>query len=590
MKNLRIRTKLTVLVAFMVIAVMITGTLAFLFMRSLNNSTTRLTLRTIPSIAAAEEMNTVVSDVRTQEYKHLVSKNAQEMQEVENKLNGYIETFNELYQKYSKLIESDEDRQYLEAAKESWEKYIASGEEMIRLSTQKKNDQAMTLMTGARMQEFDDLTNGCLDLVNYNRDRAEQSNADADATYAKAMRTTVGFLVIVIAISVIVAVYIARSIIRPIREIDTVAQKIAHGQLNEMIHYQSKDELGVLSENFNKTVNRLRDYVNYIDEVSDVLNEVAAGNLVFQLTYDYAGEFAKVKNALDNISDSFNSTMSQINQSSEQVSSGSDQVASGAQELSQGATEQASSIEELSANLSQISGQIEDTAQGAREAYGTVESVGNELDISNEQMQHLVSAMGDITQKSSEIGKIIKTIEDIAFQTNILALNAAVEAARAGSAGRGFAVVADEVRNLAGKSAEAAKTTTELIEGTIHAVESGTEIADETANSLTKVVEGAKNVITIVDKIDKATNEQAKAITEVTSGIEQISSVVQTNSATAEESAAASEELSGQASMLKELVGRFKLKEDNESYVAGLNYDSQNNHQSIEPIDPSQKY
>ena len=254
-------------------------------------------------------------------------------------------------------------------------------------------------------------------------------------------------------------------------------------------------------------------------------------------------------------------TLQQIDVSADQVNSGGEQVSSSAQALAQGATEQASSVEELAATIGEISSQVEATAGHARNARDENQQSADQIQVCSAHMADLMSAMRDIEEKSQEISKVIKTIEDIAFQTNILALNAAVEAARAGSAGKGFAVVADEVRNLATKSQEASASTATLIEDTVKAVKEGTRLSAETDEALREVVIRAEKVTGAVNLISEATASQHRDVQQVSTGIDQISSVVQTNSATAEESAAASEELSGQANLLKELIGRFTLRQ-----------------------------
>ena len=352
---------------------------------------------------------------------------------------------------------------------------------------------------------------------------------------------------------------IIRLIKAPISEIQNAAIKMAEGDLDVEISYTSKDELGVLAEQVRRLIRKLQ---VIIDDENKFLAKMAAGDFTVDSVCEeeYTGGFHPLLVSFRGIADKLNDTMLQINQSSAQVASGSEQVSSGAQALSQGATEQASSVEELAATINEISGKVKENADNARQANEKAGSISAEMNVSNEKMQQMIQAMGDITNCSHEIGKIIKTIEDIAFQTNILALNAAVEAARAGAAGKGFAVVADEVRNLASKSAEASKNTSVLIENSLKAVENGTRIADETARSLYQAVNGVDEMTAIIGQISEASSAQADSISQVTMGIDQISSVVQTNSATAQESAAASEELSSQSQMMKSLVDRFKLR------------------------------
>ena len=376
----------------------------------------------------------------------------------------------------------------------------------------------------------------------------------------KAILSTIVLVIVFAAAGLLVAIAFARSITRPLSLCTERLKLLSQGDVTTPVpEVNSNDETRVLADCLQTIGIGLGGVVK---DIVYLLDEMAKGNFnVESRAKDYyVGDFAPIQGSIAQIVDSLNATLSQINEASDQVAAGSDQVSSGAQALSQGATEQASSVEELAATITEISGQVKNNAESANSASRLVSEVGGKLGESNAQMQQLEGAMNEINTCSQEIGKIIKTIEDIAFQTNILALNAAVEAARAGTAGKGFAVVADEVRNLASKSAEAAKNTTALIESSIKAVEKGTLIASGTAQSLEAVVQGAGQITTRVEEISNASSEQATSIAQVTMGVDQISSVVQTNSATAEQSAAASEELSGQAQLLRNLVSRFTLR------------------------------
>ena len=316
-----------------------------------------------------------------------------------------------------------------------------------------------------------------------------------------------------------------------------------------------------------KGLNELIDAITEpIQEAQVVLEEMAKGNLQVSMDGIYKGDNAKIKDALNSTIKSFNDVLGDMNTASEQVADGSRQVSDSSMTLSQGTTEQASSIEELTASIEEISSQTKLNAQNANQANELAETAKTNAIQGNTQMKEMLKAMEEINVSSANISKIIKVIDEIAFQTNILALNAAVEAARAGQHGKGFAVVAEEVRNLAARSANAAKETTEMIEGSIKKVEGGTRIANETANALNKIVEGIAKAATLVGDIAVASNEQALGIAQINQGVMQVSQVVQTTSATSQESAAASEELSSQAELLKEMVGKFKLKQNVKSY------------------------
>ena len=360
-------------------------------------------------------------------------------------------------------------------------------------------------------------------------------------------------------ITLLLSTYLTRSIVRPIRALETAADKIVSGDFDIDVTYKSKDEMGSLAESFRNMAAILGDVIT---DASRLLEEMANGNFDVRTQAEerYVGNCRNLLLSIRKLNRDLSATMGQINMSADQVASGSGQVSSGAQALAQGATEQAAAVEELAATITGISKQVKETAENARNARNQRNMAGDEVEKCNSQMHDMMAAMEEITRTSDEIGKIIKTIEDISFQTNILALNAAVEAARAGEAGKGFAVVAEEVRSLANKSTVASNDTAALIEGSIAAVSRGKDIAGETASSLAKVVDEVRTAAATVDRIANAAEEQAGAVEQVTVGVDQISSVVQTNSATSEESAAASAELSNQAEVLKDLVAKFRLR------------------------------
>ena len=348
------------------------------------------------------------------------------------------------------------------------------------------------------------------------------------------------------------------AVIEPVNEASSVLVELSQGRLDIAVDGDYKGDHATIKHALNDTIEILR---NYISELSELLGRMANGDFSIVITSEYRGEFSKLKTSINTIADSMSAVLSDIRAAADQVSAGTRQVSDGSQAISQGATEQASAIEQLTASISAIAGQTRENAVGAAKASELSGGARERALGGSEHMEKLQSAMAQINEASANIGKIIKVIDDIAFQTNILALNAAVEAARAGVHGKGFAVVAEEVRNLAGKSAQAAKETTALIESSVKKTEAGSKIADETAEELKRIVSAVEASAKLVSDIAAASNEQATAISQVNRGIEQMSQVVQTNSATAEEQAATSEELNGQAEMLRQQVGQFTVKE-----------------------------
>lgn len=424
-----------------------------------------------------------------------------------------------------------------------------------------KTDEAYEVMKSSYIP----VLNQMADLLQQIADVAAHNAQDMvkEGEYAQASAITVIMIIMTFSIvsAALLGIYISNSIRKPVKEIEDAVQQLANGQLDGVcVSYTSRDELGKMSDS-------IRDLISYqktiIEDISDILGDMSEGNFKVQSNVNeyYMGHYDRILVSMWGLRDKLSDTLWRISQSARQVANGSEQVSSGAQILAIGAEEQADSIEKLAIAVNEISEQVRVTKENADKARNQTDRAGAQVSESNQQMQEMISAMNIISERSDEIYKIVKTIQDIAFETNLLALNASVEAARVGELGTGFAVIAREIRSLADKTAMASKNTTALIKESVAAVKNGEKVAHTAADSLLQVIECTKQVIFMVDRIASATENQHKSISNITAEVRQVSDVVQNNASISEELAAASEELSTQTQMLDHMIGQFQLYE-----------------------------
>jgi len=431
--------------------------------------------------------------------------------------------------------------------------------DLLARKTEESNAQALKLFLREYEPAVNQVTDILVKLEDVAKERADKQDAAVSSIVSSSWKLMIASVAVSLVLTLVLTFLIRKSILTPVNEIVHVYDEMSRGNLKVNINYESKDELGKMAQSIRKT-NAL--FTSYINDISEKLSLMSQGDMRISVDMDYVGDFAEIKKAIENMVSSLNHTLHAINIAAEQVSTGAVQVSDGAQALASGSAEQAASVEELSTAAVRIAEQAEANSENVRTAAQHVEQASNGVETGNDHMRQLTGAMMEINHASRQIANITKVIDDIAFQTNILALNAAIEAARAGSAGKGFAVVADEVRNLAAKSAEAAKKTTDLIQTSADTVSRGMLITEQTAQILSDIRDKTRLVLESIIKIDEASAEQAAAIEQIKEGLNQVSAVVQTNAATAEENSATSEEMSAQAATLHEEVRKFRLKNE----------------------------
>lgn len=474
--------------------------------------------------------------------------------ETEQKVDAALKILNEKLDELSNssVLNEEDKNAYIQSVKD-WEKEIPSMIAVIKTGngTEAREQIAniCTPMLNSQAEKGLKLTNTLSDVV---EQAIQQQNRNSTINL---MMVVLAFIV-VLAIALVLTIRIIRSITEPLNEARKAMVAMSEGNLNLPVTYESQDDVGEMADALRHSQKILGEVISDIDYVTE---EMGNGNFSIELSAKFPGELKNIETSIKKLVKEMSETISEVRVTAQELSNNSQQVAIGVEESAKGATQQAGAVQELSSMLNQILESSHTNTNSALSAQENAEFAGQKTSESNEKMEEMLDAMNEITHASEQIGKIIKTIEDIAFQTNILALNAAVEAARAGNAGKGFAVVADEVRNLASKSAEAAKNTTQLIETSIQAVKRGGVIANTVASSMGEASQMVDKALGQIEIITEAVQEESKAIDQIAIGIEQISSVVQTTSSISEESAAASDELSKQAYHMHQLMSRFTV-------------------------------
>ena len=559
MRNQSIKKKLSTMAKVMIAFMIVLGLGAMFGAWELNHQTDVLHDTWIYANNIIAELDYKTSELRMEQYAHVISTSADELKEHEAKIATIMTEVDALITEYEATIQSETERQYFETAKAAWNTYLnVTGEEFYKLSRYMELEKANAVMLGEAYDAFAEFQENFDALLEFNHAGAEQASNYATKMYIFVVALVVVLVVLAIVVSLRIAKVIIEGITTPVDELKHAAAEMTQGRLDAEIEYESEDELGELADSIREVQVTLGAYVR---EISETLEVIATGDLTknFNLITDFRGEFGSIKASFVRILKEFNITLSRILEAANDVDSGSDEIAGAAADLASGTSEQASAVEELTATIMTVNSMAEESAKQANDAADTTTKAVKEAEQEQVHMTELQEEMGKIKEISSQIEEIVTSIEEIASQTSLLALNASIEAARAGEAGRGFAVVAEQIGKLATDSAQAVVDAKELIGKTVEAIDKGSDMTEKTAVGFKKLIDILENFAEMAHSVSETSTAQAQALGQIEQGIEQISTVTQQNAAASEECSAISEELAARATEMNGQIQKFTL-------------------------------